>query len=106
MENLNFNDEVKQGISLVYFGAEWCGPCKMMKPIINELSNEVKDAKILQIDVDKFPDLAGKYNIRSVPTFIVFKDGQKIEISVGANSSKDYFINLIDNAREQIKKKI
>lgn len=100
MENLNFNDEVKEGITLVDFFAEWCGPCKMIKPIINELSNEVKDVKILQIDVDKFPDLAGKYNIKSVPTFIVFKDGKEVEKAVGANSSKDYFINLIDNARK------
>ncbi|PID68644.1 MAG: thioredoxin [Flavobacteriales bacterium] len=64
---------------LVDFKADWCGPCKMMTPILKQLKQEVKDTvKIVKIDVDKNPQVATQYKVQGVPTLILFKDGKQV----------------------------
>ena len=68
---------------LVDFWASWCGPCRMLAPVIEELAGELTDAKIGKINVDEEPDLAKKYGVMSIPTVIAFKNGEEVGRSVG-----------------------
>ncbi len=61
---------------LVDFYADWCGPCKMLAPVLNDLAKETSDAKIVKVNVDQAPELAGRYGISAIPTLLVFKDGE------------------------------
>lgn len=87
-----------KGYVLVDFYADWCGPCKVTSPIINELANDIKDIKFLKIDVDKNPDLASKYSVFSIPTFVILKDGKPVSHFVGA-MGKEGFLSEIKKAR-------
>lgn len=73
-----FNDLINSDTPvLVDFSAEWCGPCKMMAPILKEVSSKVGDkARIIKVDIDKNPQAAATYNVQSVPTLIIFKKGE------------------------------
>ncbi len=76
----NFEQEVKQGVSLVDFWAEWCGPCQTMLPILDDLSQKMKaKAKIAKVNVDENPELASKFRVMSIPTMIVMKDWELVE---------------------------
>ena len=80
ISDATFNNEIEAGIVLVDFWAPWCGPCKIIAPILDELSAEIGDAaKIVKINVDDNPESASKYNVMSIPTLLVFKDGQLVD---------------------------
>ena len=82
----NFEKEVLQSEKpvLVDFYADWCGPCQMMGPVVEEISNEVNDAKVCNINIDEQMSIAQKYGVMSIPTFIVFKNGDVADKKMGA----------------------
>lgn len=75
---------------LVDFFAEWCGPCKMVAPIIEELSGEMDNVKFVKVNVDENQELAGSYSVFSIPTFIMFKDGKIVSQFVGAKGKEGF----------------
>lgn len=83
-----------KGVVFVDFYADWCGPCKLTEPIIHELSDEKKDIKFVKINVDENPDIASHYSVFSIPTFIVFKDGQVANQFVGAMGKEGFVSEL------------
>ena len=88
----NFEKEVlkAKGLVLVDFFATWCGPCRMMAPIIEELAGEYEGkAKIGKLDVDQSPEMAEKYGVQSIPTLIFFKDGEVVDNLLGFQSKEN-----------------
>jgi len=96
----NFDAEVMDSRRLVVIDmyADWCGPCKMMAPIIESLSNEYEDVKFVKINVDDNPDIAARYHVESIPNFVFIKDGKMVNQVVGARDA-DSFADLVDAAR-------
>lgn len=79
-----FNEEVKEGTVLVDFTAEWCGPCKMITPILKELAKELEgETSIVQVNVDEESELAQRFDVMSIPTLILFKDGKPVGRKTG-----------------------
>ena len=87
----NFESEVlrRSGVALVDFYADWCGPCKMIAPVIEEVAEERQDVAVGKLNVDADPELAAKYGVMSIPTLIVFKDGQEISRVSGYRPKQD-----------------
>jgi len=93
----NFNDVVSNGVSLVDFWAPWCGPCRVVAPVIDELAAEYEGkANICKVNTDEQQDLAVKFGIRSIPTILFFKDGEVVDQMIGA-SSKQAFKEKLDS---------
>ena len=98
LDSNNFEAEINntEKLVLVDFFATWCGPCKMIAPIISEISEEYSDkVKVCKVNVDENNELAMKYNIVSIPTLIFLKDGKVVETSIGF-SSKSELVNIIN----------
>ena len=94
----NFNDIIsKNKTVLVDFWAEWCGPCRIIGPVIEELANEYEGKAIIgKLDVDSNQESSVKYEVRSIPTIITFKDGEVVDRQVGA-VPKETLTNVIDS---------
>lgn len=87
----NFNEEVLESKApvMVDFWATWCGPCKTMAPIVEEIAEERTDIKVCKIDVDQEPELARQYRVMSIPTFLVFKEGEVVKRDMGVMSKEE-----------------
>ena len=94
LNNDNFNTSIESGVCVVDFFATWCGPCKMLAPVFEELSGEMDGVNFFKVDVDQALDVARRYAITTVPTMIIFKNGKEVQRIVG-------FV-----PKEQIKSKI
>jgi len=82
-----FQTTVAKGVTLVDFWAPWCGPCRMIAPILDELAGELKEkARIVKINVDENPLVAGQFGVMSIPTLLLFKDGKKVDQKIGGQA--------------------
>ena len=92
----NFESEVinsKEPVMIDFF-ANWCGPCKMMSPVIDEIAEELQNIKVGKINVDENQDLATKYNAMSIPTIVIIKDGKEIKRFVGVQDKENLIKDL------------
>ena len=95
----NFQEEVLdfKGLVLVDFWAEWCGPCRVLGPVIEELAEDMGEkVKVCKMDVDAQREIAGKYGIMSIPTVMLFKDGEVVETLIGLRD-KGSFVQAIED---------
>ncbi|WP_163539734.1 thioredoxin [Gracilibacillus sp. YIM 98692] len=92
----NFSTEIGEGLVLADFWATWCGPCKMIAPVLEEIDGELSDqVKIVKLDVDENQETAGKYGVMSIPTLLLFKDGEVVEQVVGYQP-KEALVEIIN----------
>lgn len=94
LTNENFAESVKEGVSIVDFWAIWCGPCRIMTPVVEEIAKEMPDVKVYKLNVDDYPELTAKFDIMSIPTILIFKDGEEVDQTVGV-VSKSVLANKI-----------
>jgi thioredoxin 1 len=100
LSDKNFQNQIKNGISLVDFWASWCVPCKMMAPVLNDVAEELTgNAWVGKLDVEANRASASKYNIRNIPTMILYRNGKEIDRFVGAKS-KDFLLKQVNKLKE------
>lgn len=93
----NFQNQVKSGITLVDFWADWCMPCKMMAPVLNSVAEELDNtASVGKVNIEQFQSVAQKYMVKSIPTLILFKNGKEMNRFVGVKS-KEYLLKQINS---------
>lgn len=96
-----FDEKISRssGIRVVDFGADWCAPCRALEPVLFELSEILKGkVEIYKVDIDKHPEIAAKFNIRSLPTVIIFKNGAILEQLIGYQPRSTYMSALTGKA--------
>jgi thioredoxin 1 len=99
LDNSNFDDIAGKGVALIDFWAEWCGPCRMLGPVLDEVAKEIgDDAVVAKINVDEAQELAAKYSVRSIPALFVLKDGEIANQFVGVQDKQ----KLIQAIKEQL----
>ena len=92
----NFSEKTSEGLVLVDFWAPWCGPCKMIAPVLDEIDSEMGDkVKIVNLNVDENQETAGKYGVMSIPTLLLMKDGNIVDQVIGFQP-KDALVNVIN----------
>ncbi len=92
----DFNEFIEAGVGVVDFYADWCGPCKILSPIIEQIAKDMKEIKFGKIDVDKEQELAQRFEVMSIPTLIFFKKNEQADRAVGV-ISKEEIIKKIKN---------
>lgn len=85
----SFNNLINQGKVLVDFFATWCGPCKMLSPVLEELASDRSDTKIIKVDVDECPNIAKQFGVMSIPTLILMENGQIKDKKIGFQSKEE-----------------
>lgn len=97
-DSQNFNTAVSDKISIIDFWAEWCGPCRSFGPILEEIASELPDDVVVgKVDVDKNPDLAAKFQIRSIPAIFILKNGQIVKSFIGVQP-KEKILQAVQEA--------
>lgn len=84
LSSADFDQMTSHGLVLVDFWAEWCGPCKMMHPVFNRMAKKYRHIKFARVNVDQCQDIAMRFGVQAIPTFIMFKDGNPVERMMGA----------------------
>ena len=87
-EDMKFENLSKNHLTLVDFWAAWCGPCKMIAPVVEELANETEGVAFAKVNVDEYPDVAIGLGIQAIPTLYLFKDGQAVDKAVGVQGKE------------------
>ena len=92
----NFETEVlkESKTVLVDFWASWCGPCRMLSPVVDQIAEERQDIKVCKVNIDEQPELAQKFDVMSIPTLLVFRNGKQVNSSVGVRPKQD-ILNLL-----------
>ncbi len=88
LEDNNLQDKIKENTVLVDFYADWCGPCKMIAPILEQVANEMPNLNIVKVNVDSNPDIAHQYNVMSIPTLVLFNNGNPVGTKLGFQSKE------------------
>ncbi|MBP6661557.1 MAG: thioredoxin [Paludibacter sp.] len=93
----NFQQQTKNKVVLVDFWAEWCAPCKMMAPVLNDVANELtENAYVGKLNIEQYQSMAQQFNVRSIPTLIIFKNGKEVKRFVGIKQ-KDFLLKEINS---------